>query len=102
MDKNELDSILEAAFELKIASLKAEENEIYRYSSWTNSFQVNNTLFREMFKGRRYKVNLCDDSFKYQYQGTISGLTFFAVSNDLLFDSDNDIKAEERIETNEL
>jgi len=102
VDKNKLDSILEVAFELKISTLKAEENEICRYSSWTNNFQVSSCLFREMFKEKEYKVSLRDDNYKYLYQGTISGLTFIAISNDLLFQKDADIKNDERIEKNGL
>ena len=102
MDKSKLNSILEVAFELKIATLKAEEKEIYRYSSWADNFHVKKELFKEMFKSRKYEISLHDEYYKYKYEGTINGLIFITVTDNLLFDSDSDIKTDEGTVNDEL
>lgn len=102
MDEKDLSSLLESAFELKIATLKAEEKEIYRYSRWADNFQVNTDLFREMFKDRKYEIGLHDEYYKYKYVGAINGLTFITVTDNLLFDSDTYIELDEGTGNDEL
>lgn len=96
MNKSKLDAVIETAVNLKVATLKANNLDIYDYSgSYSNYFQVGSELFEEMFKNR--KCEIYDrgkyDDYPLEYKGTIEGLTFLTITDDLLFT--NEYKQEE-------
>lgn len=92
MFKADLDLIIEVAVELKIAKLKSEDKGIYSYRSYGNYFQISNNLFQRLFNDKPYKTESFDNDFQFQYKGTIEGISFITITNELLFEGDEDVE----------
>lgn len=96
MNKKELDLIIENAVNLRIAALKANDKEIYRYNDYDDSFLISEKLFAEMFKDKKCEIlDRESNKYKLKYKGVIDGLTFYTITDDLLFNNDEKLEAEE-------
>ena len=91
MNNNKLDSIMETAINLKVATLKADNLGIYSYSRYYDDFHIKEEVFEEMFKDRKCEIiDRKSNEFKLEYKGRIEGLTFICLSNELLFEGDEE------------
>lgn len=98
MLKEDLDLIFKVAENLKIQTLKADNLGIDGYIRCLNVFQITNNLFQKIFNDKPYKISDFDKN-RLQYQGTIEGLSFYTVTNELLFEGDEEQELDKVTET---
>lgn len=94
--------LLEVAEEFKIAKLKADLFGINGYvkgSDCKDLFQVTEEGFRKLALGREYTVERFTSCFLYEYKTKVDGVGFYVLTDDLLFDGDENkiIKIEEEV-----
>lgn len=87
-----IEKLVDAAVELRIATLRADEQAIIGYMHNSEEFQVfGEDKIAELFKDREYTVeDLKSKTHPYRYKCVITGLKFIALSNKLLFEGDDD------------
>lgn len=92
MQTEKLEKFLDAAVNLRIATLRAKEQGITDYNKYEDFFYVlDDDNFENLIKGRKYTIQKSDcPSFEYEYKATISGLVFKNMTNDLLFEGDEE------------
>jgi|SRR5665647_1138888 len=88
-----LEKRIDAAVDLKIATLRAKEQGITGYTQNTDnsdSFQIYNEKdFRQMLKTREYKIEIFNyPPYKYQYSTKVAGLNFIYKATEYLFTGD--------------
>lgn len=89
------EKFINAAEELKLATLRAKEQGIINFSHSEylkiEEFQIDDENdFKRLIKDRDYSVKRFNHYYKYKYTGIISGLTFICLSNELLFEGDEE------------
>ena len=90
-----LEKRIDAAVDLKIATLRAKEQGITGYTQNTDnsdSFQIYNEKdFRQMLKTREYKTEIFNyPPYKYRYSAKVAGLNFIHIATEYLFIGDKD------------
>lgn len=84
--------LVKRAIDLRLADLKAREQGIIGIrgvGTERESFQFyDENDFSRMIKGREYTVEKFDHDYKYKYISMISGLKFFCITKEFLFDGD--------------
>lgn len=53
--------------------------------------------FRELFEDKEYKITHFDNRTKYEYSGVIGGVSYFTITNNFLFEGDEDKLESEEI-----
>lgn len=96
-----LEKLVDVAVELRIATLKADEQGIICYSKTLSGEEYftlwNNEQFAEITKEREYKIKRFGGKhFNYKYETYISGLKFICLTEKLLLDGDEN-KIEEEV-----
>lgn len=96
----QIEKLIDAAVDLRIATLKAEEQGIVgmsrSYEMKDNTlcseeyFQIYNEKdYANILKDKEYTVErFIDDDYKYQYKAKLCGLIFICITNELLFEGD--------------
>ena len=88
----DINKLIDAAVELRIADLKAREQGIIDIQSAGTEREVfqfyDEKDFAQMIKGRDYTIEKFNRDFRYRYTSFISGLTFTCITNELLFEDD--------------
>lgn len=86
----DLDKLIEAAIDLRIANLKARAQGIISVTNAgteREAFQIfKEEDFIRLAKDSKYTVEKFDSEYKYKYTSVISGLRFFCITNKLLFE----------------
>jgi len=100
-----IEKMIDTAFDLKIATLKASEQGIISYTQnadKSDSFQIySGKDFKEMLKTREYKIKRFDHPpYKYQYEIVVLGMNFMHIVTQYLFIGDK-AKLEREEENNE-
>ena len=72
-----LEKLVEYAEELKLATLRAAQQNILQYCEITNSFQVSSRVIPELITNREYSVREIGEGLEYSTE--IGGLNFFAI-----------------------
>jgi len=96
-----LEKLVDVAVELRIATLKADEQGIICYSKTLGGEEYfslwREEQFAEIIKDREYKIKRFNGEYcNYKYETYISGLKFSCITKQLLFDGDEK-KIEEEI-----
>ncbi len=86
----------EVAEEYKIATLKAEEFGINGYAKYSDQFSLTEEGFRKLSSGRDYTVRRFGSCYKYEYQTKVDGVAFYLLTNELLFEGDENKIAEDK------
>ena len=89
----QIKKLINAAEELKIATLRAKEQGIHGYERTEDCFNVfNDEKFKELAKDRKYTISHKGDyrGFMYEYKVKIDGLEFKNITNKLLLEGDED------------
>lgn len=88
----DLEKLVDAAIDLRIANLKAREHGIIGLtgSGDDECFQIyGKKNFKEIIKGRDYSVKRRnDDEYRYEYTVKVSGLKFICIVENLMFEED--------------
>ena len=87
----QIKKFINAAEELKIATLRAKEQGIHGYERNEDCFNdFNDEKFKELAKDRKYTISRRADyiGFIYEYKVKIDGLEFKNITNELLFAGD--------------
>lgn len=89
----DIEKLVEAAIDYRLVALKAREVGIISISSIgteRESFQFYDEKdFARMIKDKEYTIKNFDSTdYKYKYTSTISGLKFFCITTELLFEGD--------------
>ncbi len=96
----DLNKLIDAAVDLRIATLKAGEQSIINISgigTEKEAFQFyGEEVFATMIKGKDYVIEKFSHDFKYKYTSVISGLNFFCITDELLFEGDENKIAEDK------
>lgn len=87
----------EISSEYKIATLKAEEFGINGYAKYSDQFSLTEEGFRKLASGRDYTVRQFGGCFKYEYLIKIDGVSFYLLTDKLLFEGD-----EKKLENEEM
>lgn len=89
-----IEKLVDAAVDLRVATLRAKEQGIIHISqTGTNreEFMIDNERdFANMIKDRKYTVERFSYDFRYKYTTTISGLKFFYIAYEFLFENDEE------------
>lgn len=90
MNKFKLDLIVEAAVNLRIATLRALQNGIKGYDKDLDAFNIyDDSEFKEIIENKTYVIKVRENNdFRFEYIATIEGLRFRNVTCQLLFDGD--------------
>ena len=95
----DLNKLIDVAVDLRVATLKAGEQNIINISgigTEREAFQFyGEENFAEIIKDKEYSVEKFT-SDKYKYTSIISGLKFFCITNELLFEGDENKIAEDK------
>lgn len=95
-----IEELVDAAVDLRIANLKAREQGILSvYDAGTKEERFHfykEEDFMNIIKDREYAIKNHDAKFKYKYISIINGLMFFCITNELLFEGDEN-KIEEEV-----
>ena len=91
----DIEKKVDAAVDLKIATLRAERQGIISYTreaDKSDNFQIYSEKdFKEMLKTREYKIEIFDNPpYKYQYKAKVAGLNFIHIATEYLFNGDED------------
>src|SRR5699024_3505122 len=99
----QIEKLEKAAEDLKLATLRAKDQGIIGFSHSEylkrEEFQLDDENdFKRLIKDRNYGVSKFSHYFKYKYTSTFSGLTFIYLTNNFLFEGDeNKLKVEEDV-----
>lgn len=100
-----IDNLVNAAVDLRIATLRAREQGIINYTEEIKNLDeerfniYSEKDFREMIATRPYKIVELGRHmlpYKYRYKVKVSGLNFTHITINLLFENDNE-KIEEEL-----
>lgn len=94
------EKLIDRAVDLRIATLRAEAEGICGIVDCGGNREeflyYNEEDFARLIKDREYTVQKFPYDYKYQYTGIISGLTFICLSNELLFEGDEEKLKEDK------
>lgn len=95
----QIEKLIDAAIDYRVAELRAREQDIIGISGVGTKDErfhyYDEKSFAEIIKDKNYIVERFD-SENYKYTATISGLTFFCLSEDLLFEGDEEKLKEDK------
>lgn len=96
----QIKKFINAAEELKLATLRAKEQGISGYREGEDIFNVfNDENFKKIAKDREYKIRRrFNQAYIYEYTVAVDGLVFTNITNKLLFDGDENKIAEDKNE----
>ncbi len=85
----QIEKLINVASEVRIATLKLKEQGIYSYNDAFDTFHIPEDMFLSILGDKKYKVTLrnCTE-YPHRYAVTITGLTFYCITNKLLFEGD--------------
>ena len=85
----DVEKLVDAAVDLKVATEQAEEQSIIFYSSSADRFLIySETVFKELINGRSYEVAKYNGKLDYIYTVIVDELKFIHITDKLLFDGD--------------
>lgn len=86
----QIEKLINIAEEFKIATLKAYEYGIKGYVKNLDEdiFLINKEGFKRLSVGRDYIVKVFGSCYKYEYQIKSEGVIFYLLTDEFLFDDD--------------
>ena len=85
----DVEKLVDAAVDLKVATERAEEKSIIFYSSSADRFLIySETVFKELLNGRKYEVAKYNGKLDYMYTVIVDELEFIHITDKLLFNED--------------
>lgn len=94
----DIEKLVDAAIDLRIATLRAEEQGIICYTDGINgeTYQIfKETDFKELIKDREYTVKTRPSLiYFYEYSTKVAGLNFIYITEELLFEDDEKLLEE--------